>query len=70
MIPDLHKKEKTEQASLLGGNEEVSSGTLENSTGPLPSSKAKVIEHTGTPPLRKEEANYIPQTTGGTTDQP
>ena len=46
--------------------EEVSSGTLENSTRPLPSWKRKVIEHIGTPPLWKGEANYIPQTTEGT----
>jgi hypothetical protein len=43
------------------------SGTLENSTRPLPSWKRKVIEHTGTSPLWKGEANYIPQTTGGPT---
>jgi hypothetical protein len=46
--------------------EEVSSGTLENSTRPLPSWKRKVIQHIGTSPLWKGEANYIPQTTEGT----
>jgi hypothetical protein len=44
--------------------EEVSSEPLENSTRSLPSWKRKVIEHTGTPPLQKGGANYIPQTTG------
>jgi hypothetical protein len=47
--------------------EEVSSGTLENSTRSLTSWKRKVIEHIDTPPLQKGEANYIPQTTGGPT---
>jgi hypothetical protein len=36
-------------------SEEVSSGTLENSTRPLPSRKRKDIEHIDTPPLRKAE---------------
>jgi hypothetical protein len=40
-------------------SEEVSSGTWENSTRPLPSWKRKVIEHIGTPP------NYIPHSTAG-----
>ena len=35
--------------------EEVSSGTLENSTRPLPSWKRKFIEHTGTPFLRPQQ---------------
>ena len=48
--------------------EEVNSETLENSTRPLPSWKRKVIEHIGTPPLWKGEANYISQTTVGTSD--
>ena len=48
--------------------EEVSSGTLENSTRPLPSWKREVMEHLGSPPLGKGEANYIPQTTEGTTN--
>jgi hypothetical protein len=46
------------------GIEEVSSGTVENSTRSLPSWKWKVIKNIGTPPLRKGGANYIPQTTG------
>jgi hypothetical protein len=54
---------------LLDGAEEVSSGTLENSTTPFPFWKRQVIEHIGTPPLQKGEANYITQTTGGTNPQ-
>jgi hypothetical protein len=46
-------------------NEEISSGTLENS---LSSSKRKAIEHIGTSTLWKGEANYISQTMGGRTD--
>ena len=45
---------------------EVNSGTLENSSWLFPSWKRKVIDHTGSPPLQKGEANYIPQTTEGT----
>jgi hypothetical protein len=41
---------------------------LENSTRPLPSWKRKVIEHIGTAALWKGEANYISQTTVGTSD--
>jgi hypothetical protein len=48
---------------MAKAQEEVSSGTLENSTRPLPSWKRKAIEHIGTPPLWKGGANYIPQTT-------
>jgi hypothetical protein len=47
---------------------EISSGTLENSSRPLPSWKRLVIEHIGTPLLQKGEANYIPQTTGSEGD--
>jgi hypothetical protein len=47
----------------LSCNEEVNSGSLENSIKPLSSWKRKVIEQIGTPPLWKEKANYIPQTT-------
>ena len=45
----------------VGDDEEVSSGTLEKSTRPLPSWERKVI---GTPPVRKGGANYIPLTSG------
>lgn len=41
--------------------EEISSGTLENSTRPLPSWKREIMEHIDTLPLQKGEANYIPQ---------
>jgi hypothetical protein len=51
-------------AQRKGENEEVSSGTLENSTRPLSSWKRKVIKNIGTPLLWKGGANYIPQTTG------
>jgi hypothetical protein len=55
---------------FLDGIEELSLGTLENSTRPLTSWKRKFIEHLGIPPLLKGEGNYIPQKTEGTYHQP
>ena len=53
-IPEIASGLKHEKRK--GGNEEVSSGTLENSTRPLLSWKRKVMEHLNTPPLWKREA--------------
>lgn len=54
---DTHAQEDIQQEVTVGMchvSEEVSSGTMENSTRPLPSWKRTVIEHIGIPPPRRE----------------
>jgi hypothetical protein len=48
-------------------SEEVSPGTLENSTRPLLSWKREIMEQVGTPHLQKGEVDYISRKTTGAT---